>query len=125
MLDFIKELMPLLEGAKDGAIWLIAAYFGLLAMKMLLVAGVLVFIAMSAKSFLTSWLVKSHERHMSGRVKHNDWNTYQWDEGVHGKINAIFSKEDMQELLRAVSNERGFIHGGNLRDAAERLRSAK
>ena len=33
MLDIVKELVPLLEGATSGAMWLIVGYFGVVLIK--------------------------------------------------------------------------------------------
>lgn len=118
MLEFIKELMPLLEGAKNGAVWLVAAYFGLLAMKMLLISGVILTLA--------AWVNKALSVFWSSsRVRHNDWSTYQWDENKSGGINAFFSRDDMRELLRSVANERGYVHSSDVLDAAKIIRDAK
>ena len=40
MLEVIQELMPLLQGASDGAFWLVLGYFALVLVKMLLITGV-------------------------------------------------------------------------------------
>lgn len=111
MLEFIKELMPLLEGAKDGAIWLIAAYFGLLLTKMLLIAGVILLIVRWGVSLWHSILDQD-------AVKKNDWNMYQWDTRDGRRVSALFDRETMQDFLEAISTG-GFIHISDLRYAKE------
>ena len=54
MLDFVKELIPLLEGAKDGAIWLVSAYFGLMLIETLLWAAGLMYLVKKVFQVVTS-----------------------------------------------------------------------
>ncbi len=117
MLDVIKELIPLLEGAKNGVVGLVAAYFGLMALKMLLVAGSVILVANWMAKFLTSWV-------NTGRVRRNDWNCYQWDDGEMN-IDCMFTVDSMKKLLSAIANESGYVHSIDVIKAADTIRAAK
>lgn len=115
MLDVIKELIPLLEGAKNGAIWLIAAYFSMSMIKFGIVSVIAFFIVKSAARLL--------ERSMSGKVKDSVYRI-ECDEWV-----TLCEGEDLKDLLGAVyqgvlasGSRSGYIHTSDIMRAAKILR---
>lgn len=118
MLDIVKELIPLLDGAKNGAIWLVAAYFGLLLAKMLLTAFVIVFIVRIAARLLRPLIEND-------KVKANIWSSYQWDEPGYGGYSAIFSQREFRCLLRAIAGKDRYIHDSDIQRAIKTLEASK
>ena len=118
MLDIIKELLPLLEGAKNGAIWMVAAYFGIIVLEMLLWFTFFLFLIISLARLI---------KFLNGGdgVTRDNWNLLQWDGVRDGrKMNACFHKRALKELLEEVAYENGDIHDSNLARAVKIIRGA-
>ncbi len=116
MLDALKEIIPLLEGVKDGAIWLVAAYFGVVVLEIFAWTGVVCLLALIAKKLLGDLI-------LGGRIKVNDWNLYQWDRrDGEGRIDANFSKTKIQDLLQEIAGPGGYVHDSDINAAIEKLR---
>lgn len=118
MLDVVRELMPLLEGAKNGTVWLVAAYFGLLLARMLLVAGVIIWLASRAYRLIMAG--------MRDPIEVNRWAVYQWNtNGPEGRINAHFKQKDFQDLLRAIACPRGYVLTRDIQELTAKVKEWK
>ena len=116
MLDVIKELIPLLDGVRSGAVWLVAAYFGLLLIKMLLIAGSVLLALSWVVKVLLSWLG-------ADKIIKNDWNMFQWDDWRGRQpVNALFEKKDMKDLLLALASPTGRVTSWDIQQATEKLK---
>ena len=118
MLDIIKELVPLFEGAKDGAVWLIAAYFVIIAGKTIIIAGVIVYLA----KLVVTAILKAN----SPEASINNWNMYQWDSSEKGHIvNAHFTTPSFRALLGEIAGPSGYVSPSDIKNAAKIIREAK
>ena len=115
MLDAIKELIPLLDGVRSGAVWLVAAYFGLLLIEMLLIAGSIL--------LALSWVVKLLLKLMGqDSVDKNNGSMYQWDDKCGRNIDALFQKESMKDLLEVIADDSGRLGPREMQRAIEKLK---
>lgn len=115
MLDVIKELIPLLQGATDGVVWLVAGYFGLNAFKFLLIFASFVMALKIAQKLLTPLMT-------AGRVFEMKYFRHVIDnvEGSAGIV-SVLDEHHLQHLLKAMSADGRTVNPSDLRRAIEKL----
>lgn len=120
MLDIIKELVPLLDGAKDGAIWLIAAYLVLLALKMAAYTGCFIFLVWAAKELITFGIRASTQN----TVVRNINNVRFEHDGKEAEL--MVEQEALAQLMVELRRGGGmYIHNSDVIEAAAILRKAR
>lgn len=112
MLDIVKELIPLVEGATNGAVWLVLAYFGVLILKMVLWTVGVLLLARTVANLIKS-MTGHGEELLYGQIKDNK----QSDVNVAYAVN----KEHVRELMRALGGPDKYVSTFNLPDMIKHI----
>jgi hypothetical protein len=120
MLEVIKELIPLLDGAKTGAIWLIAAYLGLLVLQIFAYATCFAFLVWAAKEVITYGIRMGTSDAVNRNIHHV---RFEYD----GRKAELMVTNDVlaQLMTEIVAPNRLYIDNSDIVEATATLRKAK
>ena len=108
MIEIVEKLIPLVEGATTGAIWLIVGYFILTFMLAVVPAVTVAYVMTKLPKIISSFK----------GVKEIGFISVAKGAGIHCKA----SEDNLHRLLRAVCNGNGFIWDSEVEAAIRKLR---